>query len=132
MDGLYDTSMDSTSLPDDYLNRLRRWRNRPDPDLTLGFLRKQFDQGVRRPYERLQSITELWRSMVPTHLILHTQLLSMTHGILRVSVDSSAHLYQLDRLLRSGLERQLVIRHKGPALRRVRLQLSAGQTAIGR
>lgn len=120
-------SMDTGRLRNDYLNRLRRWRNRPDPDLTLGFLKKQFELEVRRPHEQLNSIAGLWQSMVPHGLAQHTQLESLHHGVLRVSVDSSAHLYELDRLLRTGLERRLAAHHQGPALRRVKLRVAAGR-----
>ena len=44
--------------------------------------------------------------------------------MLRVAVDSSARLYELDRLLRSGLQKQLISQSKGPAVRRVQLRVN--------
>lgn len=118
-------TMQSRDPTDDYLNRLRRWRNRPDADLSLGFLKKQFDRDVRRPYQQLSSIAELWFALVPSTLVEHTHLESLHRGVLRVSVDSSAWLFDLDRLLRGGLERQLITQHKGPSLRRVQLRVNS-------
>lgn len=115
--------MAPTDPRDEYLSRLRQWRNRPDPDLTLGFLKKQFKDQVERPYRQLSSFTGLWHALVPEAIAQHTRLESFDRGVLVVSVDCSARLYELDRLLRSGLQRQLVVQHKGPALRRVRLRV---------
>ena len=64
---------------------------------------------------------ELWTELLPDEIIEHTRLDSLARSVLTVSVDSSARLYELDRLLRSGLEKQLITAHKGPAFRRVKL-----------
>lgn len=104
------------------LQRLNK-RRKPDPDLTLGFLRRQFDQQVARPFKQLGSLVPLWEQLVPANLVQHTRLTGLSHGVLRVSVDSSAHLYEVDCLLRQGLQRQLITQHKGPALRRIQLRV---------
>ena len=124
--------MRSLDPADDYLNRLRHWRNRPDADLSLGFLKKQFDRNVRRPYQQLASIAERWYALVPPALAQHTRLKSLHRGVLRVSVDSSAWLFDLDRILRSGLERQLITQHKGPSLRRIQLKVDGSREKTGR
>lgn len=116
--------MQRTSPSNDYLARLRRWRNRPEPDLTLGFMKKQFKQQIEKPYKQLGAIASLWESLVPHDLAQHTRIDSLQRGVLQISVDSSARLYELDRLMRGGLERQLIIGHKGPALRKVRLRVA--------
>ncbi|MFP4145509.1 MAG: DciA family protein [Phycisphaeraceae bacterium] len=109
---------------DQYLQRLRGYRNRRELDLSLGFLRKQFQREVARPHKQLAQIVEIWQRLVPEPLARHTRLESLSRGVLRVAVDSSAHLYELDQLLRSGLERQIVREHKGAALRRIKLQVA--------
>ncbi|MEX0654511.1 MAG: DUF721 domain-containing protein [Phycisphaeraceae bacterium] len=106
------------------LDRLRASRNRPDPDLSLGFLQKQFQRDVARPHKQLAQLVELWAQLVPADLAQHTRLESLSRGVLRVAVDSSSHLYELDHLLRAGLERDLVRQHTGPAFRRIKLQLT--------
>ena len=61
-----------------------------------------------------------WQQLVPIHLLSHTRLDSFSRGTLKVTVDSSSARFELDRLLRSGLERQL-ISAVGGQLRRVKL-----------
>jgi hypothetical protein len=106
------------------LERLREHRNRPDRDLSLAFLVKQFKRDVERPHKQLAQIAELWRDMVPPDLVEHCRLDGLARGVLRVSVDSSPHLYQLDQLLRGGLQHQLIRAHTGPALRRIKLSMA--------
>lgn len=115
------------SEPDRYqtrLDRLRQWRNPRAPDLSLGFMNRYFKQRVERPHKQLISIVKLWQELLPANLVEHTRLESLSRGVLRVRVDSSARLYEMDRVLRSGLERALIHRHKGPALRRIDLRLT--------
>jgi predicted nucleic acid-binding Zn ribbon protein len=110
-----------------HLDRLRRHRNKPEPDLSMGFLQQQFKQQVEKPYKQLGGLAELWRQLVPEELQAHTRLESFQLGVLRVEVDSSARLYELDRLLRQGLQQQLIESHKGTALRKVQLRVAAGR-----
>ena len=89
----------------------------------MAFIKDQFKRQVERPYKQLASISALWQQRVPEDLVLHTKLDGLSHGVLHVTVDSSARLYQLDRLLRSGLEQKLILEHRGPAFRRVKLSV---------
>lgn len=108
-----------------HLQRLRQWRNRTDPDYSLRFIEKQFQQEVARPHKQLGRFIDLWAELVPETLRTHTRLEGFSHGTLRVAVDSSAHLYELNQLLRGGLERELIRRQpSGPSLRRVRLRVA--------
>jgi hypothetical protein len=75
----------------------------------------------------MSGVTDLWRQLIPPKLLAHTRLESLTRSVLRVSVDSSAHLYELDRLLRSGLEDRLCREAKSAPLRRVQLKLVGSQ-----
>lgn len=107
-----------------HLDGLRRHRNRKDPDLSLGFMREQFKREVQKPYEQLGELTTIWSDLVPQALAAHTKLQGLSRGVLRVSVDSSGRLYELDRLLRSGVFDELVSRHRGKAVRRVDLRVA--------
>ena len=106
-----------------HLDGLRQWRNRKDPDLSLGFMRTQFKREVQKPYEQLGELAAIWVELVPEALAAHTRLEGLSRGVLRVSVDSSGRLYELDRLLRSGVFDELVTRHRGKAFRRVELKV---------
>lgn len=107
------------------LERLRKWRNRQERDYSLSFLQGQFKEQIARPHRQLSQVSALWGELVPADLVEHTRLEGLRRGILKVSVDSSSRLYELDRLLRQGLERQLIRSHKGGGLRKVRLRVDA-------
>jgi len=96
------------------MERLRGWRARRERDLTLGFLKDTFKREVEKPFKQLE---------VPQELAAHTKLESLSRGVLRVVVDSAGRHYELDRLLREGLMRELTRRHKGAALRQVKVRV---------
>lgn len=108
-----------------HLDGLRSRRNRKDPDLSLGFMVGQFKREVQKPYEQLGELAAIWGELVPEELAMHTRLVGLTRGVLRVSVDSSGRLYELDRLLRSGVFDELISRHRGKAVRRVDLKVAS-------
>jgi hypothetical protein len=119
----YHLVMPASDPANDYLQRLRGWRTKADPDLSLGFLKGQFQREVARPFKQLGVLAELWQQLVPAELVAHTRLEGLSRGALRVVVDSSVRLYELDRLLRAGLERQLLAAAKHAVVRRVQLRI---------
>jgi hypothetical protein len=110
------------------LERLRQLRNRPQRDHSLGFLRDQFEKQVARPFRQLEGVAVIWEQLVPQAIREHCRLESLQRGVLRVAVDDSACLYELDGLLRSGLQQQIIRGVKGKAIRRIQLK----QAPIGR
>lgn len=113
----------SQADPVSRLDELCRRRRGVETDHSLAFLKDAFSRQVTRPFKQLESFVDVWRSLVPAALLEHTRLEGLSRGVLRVAVDSSAHLYELDMLLRQGLERQMIRHHKGPAFRRVQLRV---------
>ncbi len=107
---------------DHQIDRLRQWRGRSEPDSGLSFIADQFQREIARPHRQLAAFVEHWQELVPAELAAHTALRSFSRGTLRVAVADSATLYQLDRQLRGGLERELRNRCKS-TLRRVKLEL---------
>ncbi len=112
--------------------RLREMRVRPEADDSLAFLATQFKHDVARPFKQLGDLAELWRTLVPEAVADGTRLESLQRGILTVAVDSSSRLYEVDRLLREGLQAQLIKAHKGPAMRRVKLRVATEHWLEGR
>lgn len=104
------------------LRQLGTWRTRPPRDLSLHFLKDQFQREVAKPYKQLGQIVELWREHVPDHLHQRTALRSLQRGRLTVTVSDSSTLYELDRLLRGGVEQTLRRQFPGN-LRRVKLEV---------
>lgn len=107
-----------------HLDKLRAYRNREEPDRSLHFIKDQFKREVEKPHKQLEKLICLWAELVPDDIAKHTRLESLSRGVLRVAVDSSPRLFELDRMLRSGLEQQLIRAHKGPAIRKVQLRVS--------
>lgn len=102
---------------------MRQWRSRPGRDQTLSFLVDHVKSHVVRPHRQVGQLAELWQELVPAEMVERTTLTSFTRGILTVHVADSATLYQLDRLLRGGIEQQLRQRCN-TTLRSVRLKVS--------
>ena len=109
--------------PEHHLNKIRHWRNRPERDLSLGFMQDDFKRDVQKPFKQLAQMAEVWATLVPAQLQQRTRLESLSRGVLRVVVDSSSSLYELDRLMRQGLQRDIIVAHKGPAVRKIQLRV---------
>jgi len=106
-----------------HLDQLRKHRNRPDPDYSLNFLKNTFKNEVEKPYKQLGELAELWTRLVPDNMARHTKLINLRRGLLTIAVSSNAHLYQIDRLLRQGLNKQLTTMNKQKAIRRIQLRV---------
>ena len=106
-----------------HLENLRRWRGPRRRDLTLADLPERVERTVLKPHRQLGAVAMLWRELVPGHLLDRTALVSFQRGVLTVELTDSATLYELDRLLRCGLERQLRTACK-TTLRRVRCRIA--------
>ncbi len=113
------------SPADDRLKQLQKWRVRRDPDLSLSFLKEQFKREVQRPHQQLAQLITLWESLIPPALSARTRLDSLSRGVLKISVDDSATLYELDQLLRSGLQQQLITASRKSPLHRVQLRIDS-------
>lgn len=119
-----DDPSDTPPAFDAKLGRLRQWRNRAEPDYSMNFLAGYFKREVEKPHKQLGALGEIWRQLVPAELAEHTRLESLSRGVLRIAVDSSSRLYQLDRLLRAGLEQRIIQAHRGPAFRKILLRVA--------
>lgn len=105
-----------------HIGNLRTWRTRPERDLSLGFVADFVKRQYAKPQKQLGKVVEVWRERVPDEFQQRTVLAGLSRGILNVHVADSPTLYQLDHLLRAGLERELT-RTPGVTLRRVKLKL---------
>ena len=63
---------------------------------------------------------------VPAKLRGHVRIGVVSRGALRITVDSSCTLDRRARMLRGGLQRELVAAGGGSAVRRVRLHVCTG------
>lgn len=118
----------STDPVQEHLDRLRKSRSLPKPDLSLSFLADQFKRDVAKPYQQLGDLAALWRELVPGRLVDRSRLVGLRRGVLHVEVDNAAAHFEIDRLLRSGLQKQLIQSHKGPAFRKVQVKVLGRHT----
>jgi hypothetical protein len=102
-----------------WLENLRRWRNRPQHDLSIGPHVEALVSGVRRSANALDGLTVDWSAVVPPELSAATRPVAFRRGVLTVQAADSSALFAMDRWLRAGGEPAL--RAACPALRRVRL-----------
>lgn len=107
----------------DHLDRLRKDRSLPNPDLSLGFVAEQFKRDVAKPYKQLGDLSALWQDLVPAALVDKSRLVGLSRGVLHVEVDNPAAHFEIDRLLRGGLQKQLIQSHKGAAFRKVSIKV---------
>ncbi|MCC7146437.1 MAG: DUF721 domain-containing protein [Phycisphaeraceae bacterium] len=108
-----------------YLDRLRQWRNRKEADLSLEKVTRNMGKQLERLQKQMGPMAELWEQIVPPSLLPFTRLEGFARGVLTVGVQGSSRLFELDRFLRQGKERELIQRFKAGSLRRVKLQLAA-------
>ncbi len=97
-------------------------RTRRDTAHALGeFLPKQYARDVDRPYRRLGALADLWQTQIPERIASKTALASFNRGVLTVHVVDSTTRYDLDRLLRGGIEAELRRSFRGGTLNRVKV-----------
>ena len=107
------------------LEQLRKHRVFKDRDFSLGFMKRKFKVEIEKPFKQISDLVEVWQRMVPEHIEPHTKLESLNRGMLRVVVESNSWLYELDKVLRSGLQQQIISEFKGKAFRRVQLRVDS-------
>ena len=115
----------SESFANDRLKRLRQWRVGKEADLSLAFLQDQFKREVARPHQQLAQLVEVWEALVPAALVRRTRLESLSRGILKIGVHDSATLYELDQLLRHGLQGQLIAACRKSTFHRIQLRIDS-------
>lgn len=101
------------------LELLRARRTSQTPDRSLKAALAPVESQLRRTQTSASPISALWSELVPSQLARATSV-RLDRGTLVVSVADSSSRFALDRLLRAGVERELV-RRSPVAIRGVRL-----------
>ena len=89
----------------------------------MTFVNDLFKRQIERPHKQVRAVVVLWEQLLPPKLLEHCRLESLRGGVLRVAVDSSERLYELDRCLRGGLEQELIRAMPVTAVRRIQLRV---------
>lgn len=82
-----------------------------------------FKTGIQKRHTKLSAIAECWSQVIPESFQDHCSLESFSAGTLKVIVDSSSHLYELNQLLKAGIQQQLMLACKSSGLRKITLKL---------
>ena len=93
--------------PKTELDRLRAWRTRPKKDASITNAIQVMRKGLRKGNRQYSSIVEVWDELVPVHIARQATIVSIRNGVLEVATDGAAVAYQLNRLVRAGLLRDL-------------------------
>lgn len=92
------------------------WENRQVADHTSHLsepLAKFMKYTLQRRVKQLGSLAGVWDQIIPEEIREHTALEAYSRGVLTVVVDSAPHRFQLEMLLRSGLQRMLAEKCSG-------------------
>lgn len=118
--------LSSGVMTDPRLARLRRiapYRRKWDPETSISGLVESTKKVAKRNEGRLSTFTEAWDRHVPQQISTACRFGEMRGGTITILVESSPAKYELDRLLKSGLEAELRRSYSGP-LSRIRTKLS--------
>ena len=99
------------------------WQNHQFADRTAPLgepLAMLMKHTLQRRAKQLGELAHIWDQVVPEPIAQHAALESFNRGTLTVIVDSAAHRFHLEMLLRSGLQRALAGKFSG-ALNKVKL-----------
>jgi|TARA_B100000959_G_scaffold184578_1_gene192887 hypothetical protein len=78
-------------------------------------------RGLRKGNRQSSSLVEAWDELVPSHIAKQATIVSIRNGVLEVATDGAAVAYQLNRLVRSGLLRDLQRASKG-TLKKIKIR----------
>ncbi len=105
------------------IEQLRKYRQRPEREVSIGRLVGSMADDARRTQRRLGSLIDLWSELAPPELERHSRVVAVRGGVGHVQCDSASTKYELDRALRQGLEQELRRRYPS-TLMKIRLSVA--------
>ena len=105
------------------LEQLRKWRARRDKDISIGATIEKLRRNLKKSNKQLTQLVEAWDELVPSHIHQNTNPISFRGGVLEVYADGSPTVYQLNRIIRAGLLRELQQRCSG-TLNQIRVRVA--------
>jgi len=102
------------------LRQLRMWREK---DISIGATIHELQRSLKKSNKQLTQIIEAWDELVPKQIHQCANPTSFQGGVLEVFADGSPTAYQLNRLIRAGLLRELQQRCSG-TLKQIRVRVA--------
>jgi hypothetical protein len=107
---IYDTKMDGST---DKIERLQEWRARRKKELRVDQVMNTFCRSLRKASKQLIQLQDAWLELVPKHINQVSMPIALQNGTLEVVVDAAPTAYQVNRLIRGTLLRELQTRCSG-------------------
>lgn len=105
------------------LKQLRQWRTRREKDISVGVTIHELQRSLKKSNKHLTQLIEAWDELVPQQIHQSANPTSFQGGVLEVFADGSPTAYQLNRLIRAGLLRELQERCSG-TLKQIRVRVA--------
>ena len=104
----------------DQLKTMCRYKGRRVFDQSIAQVVNRVEDRATDTRRRLGKVIDVWDRVVPEEVGGRTKITALRAGVLYVRVESSSMRFELDRLLRGGLEDELRRSFHG-SLRRVKV-----------
>ncbi len=108
----------------DHLRDLQKWRGMAAggrrtaiPTDSIRSEISRFKGEIERRSARFGNAAEVWARLIPEQVRSDTRLAGLSGGVLTVVTGSAATSYTLDRLLRGGIDHQILIATNGKIIR---------------
>jgi hypothetical protein len=105
------------------MSKAKSWSRRIPPRLGDVAV-EQFKKDIAKKHDKLSGIAQVWMRCAPEQAQVHCTLAGFTRGVLAITVDSSAWLYEVKTMLLNGLQQQLLLECRGLGLRKITLKVS--------
>ncbi|MBT5137077.1 MAG: DciA family protein [Phycisphaerales bacterium] len=97
----------------DKIERLQEWRARRKKELRVDQVMNTFCRSLRKASKQLIQLQDAWLELVPKHINQVSMPIALQNGTLEVVVDAAPTAYQVNRLIRGTLLRELQTRCSG-------------------
>lgn len=105
------------------LEQIRSWRARKDRDISINAPIQELRRNLKKSSKQLTQLIEAWDELVPPHIHRSANPVSFQAGVLEICADGSPTAYQLNRIIRAGLLRELQRRCSG-TLKQIRVRVT--------
>ena len=105
------------------LKQIRQWRTRREKDISIAATIHELQRSLKKSNKHLSQLIEAWDELVPAQIRQSANPTSFQGGVLEVFADGSPTAYQLNRLIRAGLLRELQQRCSG-TLKQIRVRVA--------
>jgi hypothetical protein len=104
------------------IERLRQHRAIKGKDVSITNLVAATAEDAAKTQKKMGELIALWEELIPPKLAAQSKFTGLRNGVLQVTAASSSVMYEIDRLLRQGIEEQIRSRHRG-SLSRIKLRV---------